>query len=209
MRGLPRPRFSVPSCSCLEAKGWLDFELDSLIFSMEQVDAGGRKSGFRQNALFQPLPTHLSALPHSKCTGAKLPGGRGALDSHPAATGWGWAVGPNQLLICCSEGLFVVLPPTGPGPWGTGSPDLLLRVRLPWAKVWMKWGSSYSEAATAPPPRQQNSALSPSLGDAHGARRKGKQRKCAGGSGSHELQPPAHRAPQILKAQDQKLQGQP
>lgn len=30
--GLPRPRFSVPSFSCLEAKGWLDFELDSLIF---------------------------------------------------------------------------------------------------------------------------------------------------------------------------------
>lgn len=33
LRGLPRPRFSVPSFSCLEAKGWLDFELDSLIFS--------------------------------------------------------------------------------------------------------------------------------------------------------------------------------
>lgn len=32
LRGLPRPRFSVPSFSCLEAKGWLDFELDSLIF---------------------------------------------------------------------------------------------------------------------------------------------------------------------------------
>lgn len=30
--GLPRPRFSVPSFSCLEARGWLDFELDSLIF---------------------------------------------------------------------------------------------------------------------------------------------------------------------------------
>lgn len=32
LRGLPRPRFSVPSFSCLEAKGWLDFALDSLIF---------------------------------------------------------------------------------------------------------------------------------------------------------------------------------
>lgn len=32
LRGRPRPRFSVPSFSCLEAKGWLDFELDSLIF---------------------------------------------------------------------------------------------------------------------------------------------------------------------------------
>lgn len=32
LRGLPRPRFSVPSFSCLEARGWLDFELDSLIF---------------------------------------------------------------------------------------------------------------------------------------------------------------------------------
>lgn len=32
LRGLPRPRFSVPSFSCLEARGWLDLELDSLIF---------------------------------------------------------------------------------------------------------------------------------------------------------------------------------
>lgn len=32
LRGLPRPRFSVPSISCLEAKGWLDFDLYSLIF---------------------------------------------------------------------------------------------------------------------------------------------------------------------------------
>lgn len=31
LRGLPRPRFSVPSFSCLEARGWLDFEPDSLI----------------------------------------------------------------------------------------------------------------------------------------------------------------------------------
>lgn len=31
LRGLPRPRFSVPSFSCLEARGWLDFETDSLI----------------------------------------------------------------------------------------------------------------------------------------------------------------------------------
>lgn len=38
LRGLPRPRFSVPSFSCLEAKGWLDFELDSLIFLLYGAD---------------------------------------------------------------------------------------------------------------------------------------------------------------------------
>lgn len=36
LRGRPRPRFSAPSFSCLEARGWLDFELDSLIFPRQQ-----------------------------------------------------------------------------------------------------------------------------------------------------------------------------
>lgn len=44
LRGRPRPRFSVPSFSCLEAKGWLDLELDSLIFpslQLQHVEQGG------------------------------------------------------------------------------------------------------------------------------------------------------------------------
>lgn len=57
LRGLPRPRFSVPSFSCLEARGWLDFELDSLIFPLygavrgtgcdarARQAAGGARSG--------------------------------------------------------------------------------------------------------------------------------------------------------------------
>lgn len=40
LRGRPRPRFSAPSFSCLEARGWLDFELDSLIFPRQQSRRG-------------------------------------------------------------------------------------------------------------------------------------------------------------------------
>lgn len=51
LRGRPRPRFSVPSFSCLEAKGWPDLELDSLIFPFLcgrwNRDAGVRELGRR------------------------------------------------------------------------------------------------------------------------------------------------------------------
>lgn len=50
LRGRPRPRFSAPSFSCLEARGWLDFELDSLIFPRQQSRRGataGRELGCR------------------------------------------------------------------------------------------------------------------------------------------------------------------
>lgn len=43
--GRPRPRFSVPSFSCLEARGWLDLELDSLIFLLS--GAGGAMADAR------------------------------------------------------------------------------------------------------------------------------------------------------------------
>lgn len=76
---------------------------------------------------------------------SQLPTPRGTQDFHPAAAGRGWAVGPNQLLISGSEGLFVVLPPPqGLGPRSTGSPDLALVVRLPGTKVWVRWGSPLS-----------------------------------------------------------------
>lgn len=51
LRGLPRPRFSVPSFSCLEARGWLDFEVDSLIFLLRgAVGATGCDARARQAA---------------------------------------------------------------------------------------------------------------------------------------------------------------
>lgn len=60
LRGLPRPRFSVPSFSCLEAKGWLAFELDSLIFPLcragARATAGMRELGRRPAVRAPGLP---------------------------------------------------------------------------------------------------------------------------------------------------------
>lgn len=88
-------------------------------------------------------------------TGCLLP--RGPLIPTPADGGVcpvpecsrraGPAVGPNQLLISCSEGLFVVLPPPqGPGQLrsGHGCPP-------PPAKVWVRWVSSHCQSPLPPP----------------------------------------------------------
>lgn len=84
-----------------------------------------------------------SSLPPSR----KLPSPRAPQDSHPGlglsaqpavqAAGWGWAVGPNQGLISCSEGLFVALPPQLKS---AASPDLAVGEAVP-AEVWARWSS--------------------------------------------------------------------
>lgn len=165
MRGLPRPRFSVPSFSCLEAKGWLDFELDSLIFpslwSRWRSDGwDARKAGgvvlnttFCFGHLLPPSPLPPSRWP--ACRTLPAPGdpgsppclgwwGWGSAQPQHVATGWGRAVGSNQLLISCSEGRFVVLPPPqGPGPRGTAGSDVAVG-EVTRAKVWMRWGDPHT-----------------------------------------------------------------
>lgn len=53
------------------------------------------------------------------------------------AAGRGWAVGPNQGLISCSEGLFVALPPPLKS---AASPDLAVG-EAALAEVWARWSS--------------------------------------------------------------------
>lgn len=150
MRGRPRPRFSAPSFSCLEARGWLDFELDSLIFPRQQSRRGatagllgGRESVLDETSCVSHLQTLITPAQQETAFSQGPPGlppwPRVVCPARRAvqAAGWGWAVGPNQGLISCSEGLFVALPPPLKS---AASPDLAVGEAVP-AEVWARWSS--------------------------------------------------------------------
>lgn len=76
LRGRPRPRFSAPSFSCLEARGWLDFELDSLIFPRQQSRRGataGLQGGRKSVSHLQTLTTPTRETPSGKLPAPRDP----------------------------------------------------------------------------------------------------------------------------------------
>lgn len=82
MRGLPRPRFSVPSFSCLEARVWLDLEPDSLILLLYVWGSRGSLAGmYGDKAAVTQMFLHPA--PPTRCQGGAQRPGEAALHYHP------------------------------------------------------------------------------------------------------------------------------